>query len=252
MPYTKKLNRKRTRSGKRTPARRMYRTMKKIANSAITKKAETKHVIFNAENTILSHNYQISQVVGGNDQPMTLQGFFDCWSKYITAGPNVNQRIGTEIQPRGMSIRLYLENDAQRPNVHYRIILGTAPKQLLDGTTTTYNNLQLMEGSGGNLVRHVNTEPGYKIFYDRVVKNEPGISTTFDVGNKRCHVFKKIWIKSKKGSKILFNAAEQGVVSRIQNKPFFCTVIPYDSYSTLATDNIASVNYQCKLYYKDL
>lgn len=177
---------------------------------------------------------------------------FDCWATKIVAGPNVSQRIGTEINPRGMSIRMYLENDATRPNVHYRVILGTAPKQLLDGSSSTYNNLQIMEGNGGNLIRHVNTDPGYKIFYDRVFSKEPGVSTTFDVGNKRCHLFKKIWVRSKKGAKILYNTAEQGVVSKIQNKPIFMCVIPYDSQNTAQSDFIGYLSYQCKLYWKDL
>lgn len=235
-------------TGRRRPARRTYQIAKRAATAVVMKKTETKHTSFGAENLALYHNNQIGLT---NSQPVTVAGFFNCWS-FITAGTNVTNRVGNEITPRGMSLRLYLENQDVRPNVHYRVIIGTAPKQRSDGTATAYNNLEILDaGSPGNLVRHTSSDLGYKIFYDRVFKNEIGVSTVSGVATKRFHMFKKIWIKRKRASKIVYNSSASGVTANIVNKPVFLCIIPYDSQNTLSTDDIAILNYQCKLYWKD-
>lgn len=240
-----------TRRGKRILGRRTYQTMKAVALKAIMKKSETKNTTVSQEGLDVYHNGQISAL---NQQPTTDAQFFNIWRYNITCGPGLNQRIGTEIQPRGCSIRLYLENDVNRPNLHWRIIIGVAPKLKIDGlTTTAYDNLEMMDGIGGNLVRHINTEAGYKILYDRIYKNEIGISTKAgDWTLRRCHKFLKIWLRRKRGSKITFVSAVNGATSAINNKPVFMACIPYDSNNTLATDYVGEVNWQAKLYWKDL
>jgi len=154
-----------------------------------------------------------------------------------------------------MSVRLYLENVDDRPNIHYRIIIGVAPKQRADGTVTDWNNLEMLDqGSPGNLIRHSANDLGYKFLYDRVISKEIG-SSWVAVGtavNKRCHLFRKIWIKKKKANKIVYNTSATGVVANIVNKPMFMAVIPYDSQNTLATDLIARLSFQTKLYWKDV
>lgn len=212
---------------------------------------ETKHASLGQEEFAVYHNAQIS--AGAASQPITVQQLFNVWSK-ILPGTNVNNRIGTEIFPRGLSLRLYLENVLDRPNVHWRIIIGCAPKQRSDGTVSTYDNLEILDaGSNGNLVRHTSNDLGYKIFYDKVFKNEQGISTVplGGTGGKRAHKFVKIWIRRKKANKIIFNSAASGVQANIINKPFFFCVIPYDSSNTLSTDICGYINYQCKLWFKD-
>lgn len=238
-------------SGPYDQGRRVYQIAKKVVTDVVNKTTETKHSSFGAENLALFHNNQISLT---NSQPTTVAGLFNCWS-LITAGTNVTNRVGNEIMPRGMSLRMYLENELDRPNLHYRVIIGAAPKQRADGTATAYNNLEILDaGSAGNIVRHTSTDLGYRIFYDRVIKNEVGISSAWGSGggyNKRCHTFLKIWIKRKRASKIIYNSSASGVQANIVNKPLFVAVIPYDSQNTLSTDQVAILNYQCKLYWKD-
>ena len=219
------------------------------------KKMETKHATLAEDGRALYHNTQISAT---NSQPTTVSQMFNVW-KLIVPGTAVNQRVGTEIWPRGMSMRIFLENVADRPNVHYRIIIGSAPKQRSDGVATNYNNLELLDmgGTVGNLCRHPTTDLGYKIFYDRVIPNEKGTSLIANPGlagdqsNMCCHKFFKVWIKRKKAGKIIYNNSASGVIAEIVNKPLFFCVIAYDSVGTLVTDHIGNVSYQTKLYWKD-
>lgn len=251
MPYKKKYKynkyRKMSRRGKRTLGRRTYQAVKAIAKKVTMKNMETKHATIASDAAALYHNGQIS---GVTTQPTTNAQMFNVW-KLIVPGTSVQNRIGTEIWPRGMSMRIYLENLAGRPNVHYRIMIGAAPKQRSDGTATNYNNLELMDmgGTTGNICRHPTTDLGYKVFYDRVFSNEFGNLPS--VGAYASHRFVKIWIRRKKAGKIIYNNSASGVVAEIVNKPLFFTVIAYDSTNTLYTDHIANLSYQTKLYWKD-
>lgn len=252
MPYKRSYRkyRKTSRRGRLGRGRRTYRLMKKVATRAIMKKVETKNTTIAVENQGIYHNYQQTAL---NGQPTSDGTFWNCWATSIVAGTRYDQRIGNEIYPRGMSIRMYIENLKDRPNLHYRVIIGVAPKTRTDGTAMTFNALELMQGVGSNIIRHVNTEYGYKILYDRVFKNEAGttISNTADT-DRRCHIFKKIWIRRKKGGKIRYTGSVAGLAAPIDNKPVFMMVIPYDSYNTLATDLLGVLNYQAKLYWKDV
>jgi hypothetical protein len=252
MPFNKRRKyskRSRSRRGKYSRGRRTYRIATKAAKRVLNRKIETKHASFGGENFALYHNNQIG---AGNDQPFSVQGIFNCWT-FITPGTAVTNRVGNEIMPRGFSMRLYLENMPDRPNLHYRIIMGAAPKLKPDNTPSTWDNLGTLldAGSRGNLVRHMSTDQGFKIFHDRVYRNELGNCNDGTGNTKRCHKFLKFWIKRKKASKIIYQSSATGVVAPIINKPFFCVIIAYDSYNTLITDIVARYDYQCKLYWKD-
>lgn len=210
---------------------------------------ETKHATLSSEAGALYHNGQISVT---NSQPTTNAQMFNVW-KLIVPGTGGNNRIGTEIFPRGMSMRIFLENLAGRPNVHYRIMIGAAPKQTTSGVATNYNNLELLDQGGavGNLCRHPTTDSGYKVFYDRIFRNELGFAQGANGNQSASHRFVKIWIKRKKAGKIVYNGSASGVISEIVNKPLFFCVIAYDSTNTLSTDHIANLSYQTKLYWKD-
>lgn len=208
---------------------------------------ETKHSTFGIEDLSLYHNAQISAT---DDQPITVASFFNPY-RNIVAGTSVTNRVGNEIYPRGISVRMYLENLPGHPNLYYRIIIGLAPKQTTTGAATTFNNLTMLDaGSAGNLVRHIAADQGYTILYDKMIRNELGNSTDGSSPD-RCHVFKKFFIKAKKGSKIVYHSSATGVVANITGKPMFMCVIPYDSQNTTALLMVAKLNYQAKMYWKD-
>jgi hypothetical protein len=62
-------------------------------------------------------------------------------------------------------------------------------------------------------------------------------------------MYKKLWIKKKNARDIVFDSTGS---NQIVNNPIHVWVIPYDSYGTLTTDNIASLAYQGCVYYKDV
>jgi hypothetical protein len=89
------------------------------------------------------------------------------------------------------------------------------------------------------------------VLYDRVVPIEAHYSRgvgveTSSASFKEAHKFKKFYIKSRKGSKLKW--MEDGSLA---NRPMAFYVIPYDSWGTLQTDNIASCAYSYCCYFRD-
>ncbi len=58
----------------------------------------------------------------------------------------------------------------------------------------------------------------------------------------------KLWIKRKNARPIQFNDEDNTIV----NKPLAVYAIPYEQFSTLTTDNIASLGGYMRMYYKDV
>lgn len=166
-------------------------------------------------------------------------------------GTNNHQRIGDEIVPRGMSMRLWLANKQDRPNILYRILVLIMPKSY-NGIAVTAGSMDIGitfdNGANGNYITMpIDTEKGVKVLYDKVHRNEIGLSRGIDGQYRENHLFKKLWIKRKRANKIAWDSAGVEIVNKMLN----VYVIPYDSYGTLTTDNIASCAWTCTLYYKD-
>lgn len=230
----------------------MYRIARKAAKKMIMKKTETKFLDFGSENVQVYHNVgNTGGALGPFNSPWTDAAFFNCWAA-IPQGTGVGQRLGNEIYPRGMKLRLMLFNKDTRPNLQYRIIIGTVPKLNQAGGISTPTNVNfLTPPQYNNLLTRMNTDLGCRAFIDRTYRNALGISSVplGGVGGKESTLLRRYYIRRKKASKIIYSAG-QGAV--IVNKPVFLAVIPYDAFGTLVTDNVASYAYQCTLYWKDI
>lgn len=211
------------------------------------KTAETKRVLIANENEQLYHN---TGTAGGVFVKPIL---FNPW-RLINQGVTENQRIGDEIYPRGMQMRLWMANKDDRPNILYRLIVCILPRMynasvVASGSIDIGSTMNV--GANGNYITMpIDTTKGIKVLYDKVIRNELGFSnvaTTFNE-NKECHQFKKLWIKRKKSRKIKYARA----TGDIENNFLAVYLIPYDSYGTLTTDNIASCGYVATLYFKDV
>lgn len=134
---------------------------------------------------------------------------------------------------------------------------GTFPKSY-GGVVTTHSNFVALQAptfglNGNRLLQPPDKDRGVKIFYDRIIRNEKGITGVVyndaaqPWGRKECHIFKKMFLKRKRARNIVFDPANNEIV----NRPFFFWIIPYDSFGTLETDNIASYSYQARAYWKD-
>lgn len=179
---------------------------------------------------------------------------FNTWNA-IGQGSGEQQRIGKEVYARGMSLRIWMANKLDRPNVMYRLIVCILPKtwnnaRVTLGSIDIGEGVQAGVGTGNYMVLPIDTEKGIKVLYDRVFNCQSGVSGNL-VGpaNKESHIYKKLWIKSKKGQKLQF---ESNGTQDILNKPMAVYLIPYDSFGTLTTDNIASCAGTCKIYWKDI
>ena len=66
-------------------------------------------------------------------------------------------------------------------------------------------------------------------------------------GNE-AHSLVNIWLKRKDARPIVYNQGTTNII----NSPLLLYIIPYDSYGTLITDNIAPYVFHYRLYYKDM
>jgi len=221
----------------------------------ILKTAETKYITIGTENTQLYHD--IGNFIG----PSTNQGatLFDPWS-FVSQGTGYKNRVGDSLIPRGLSIKFWMANKLDRPNVIYRIMVVVLSRSI-GGIIPAYNNVDLFKATdvGTNnttIIAECDPDKVKKVLYDKLVRNEAGVSAA-SVGTeitpsanfkgKEKHAVKKLWIKAKNQRKIVYNAGSNAH----QNNYMAVYVIPYDSYGTLQTDNIASLAYFAKLYWKD-
>lgn len=152
-------------------------------------------------------------------------------------------------------MKLYFAAKEDRPNVMIRIIVAVLPK-VTGGVVTgsQFDPFQIPNSGlcGNRMLLMADKDKGVKFLYDRVIKfaQDPGVFPSVGGGDwQRREKTKlvRIWIKRKKQRAIVWDQTGVDIV----NKPLAVYCIPYEQYSTLETDNIASVAGVMRLYYKD-
>lgn len=242
-PYRKKSRGRYTRRRKANFQRRVRK--------AVLKTSETKYRLGTVENLALYHDR--GDVSAGPLQ--TTQGAM-IWNPWwsITRGTAPGNRIGDEIYPIGMSLRMCYWCAADRQAQFVRIIIASVPRvNTFPGSTgqviSSEGSYDLLEITGSNdtvtgIVK--SSDSGIKVLYDRMWTGTARGKTedADELGDNR--FFKKIWIKAKRGSKITWQ--QDGY---LKNNPIGVWVIPYDDYSTLRTDILGKCTFTYKLYFKD-
>lgn len=241
--YRKRTFRKRTR-GKYS----LKKTVKRILNT----NTETKYNDIASENVQLYHNVGVS---GGALVPVSQYSdptFFNPWAT-IPPGTGRANRIGDKIKPLSMTVKLWLANKLDRPNIMYRIIVARLPKSI-GASLISSSNLYLFQGAqtgftGNTMILPCDHDKGVKPYYDRVINVQYGFSSlpNGSNGGKELHKYIRLKIKRKSSSNIIFDSTAQNIV----NSPLALYIIPYDSYGSLVTDNIASYSMHARMYYKD-
>lgn len=233
-------------------------SFKSRVRKILLKTAETKKYQFADENVQLYHNigYSAAVPVAGANAGSLIQPF-NVWAG-ITKGTSSFNRIGDRIIPRGMSLKIWMANKLDRPNLMYRVIVCTIPKTL-GGVVSTYNNVDLFDttqlgATGNRLILNLDRDRGVKALYDKVFSAQPGIAGNYNAAagagaGKEYHILKKLWIKRKSSRPIQFDSTN---AQQIVNNPLYVYVIPYDSYGTLISDNVASCSYYGVCYFKDI
>lgn len=197
---------------------------------------ETKYGQVARENVQLYHN--VGESGAGN-------GFLQFKNIMATAqGTLQENRVGDEITAQGLAVRLYLANKGDRPNVNYRIIAVSVPKdQATAGAPTG-----LFENAVGNkLIDYINTDQ-YKVLYDKTIHigSDSGRSTSNGAEQTR----KVQFYLPFKNRKVRYEG-DNGTVPKYQNNIISFGVIPYDSFGTLQTDNVSSMACSYRFYFKD-
>jgi len=243
----KRYSRTPRRTGRFSRKKSFVARVKKV----IMKTSETKYYDDALDNVPLNHNVGFYQ--GLVPYVGSVPWFFNIW-RNISPGPLRDQRIGDKISPVGISMKLWIANKFDRPNVLHRIIIAVLPKEYNGAVTTTnFNPFQNM-ATGNRLLLPADTDKGVKFLYDKVVRltsNQAigGGYPEFNAAvNKEGARYFKLWIKSKKGATITYNQALQQII----NRPLALYVIPYEQNNTAETSTVASVSGMARLYYKDI
>lgn len=224
------------------------KTLRSRVTQILNKKTETKYFDIGIENQQLYHNLGYGTTLIPPTTLSSLPLWFNPWIN-ILQGPARFERIGDKVMPRGMSIKLYIANKYDRPNTMHRVMVCILPK-LYAGTITTSNfqHLQIPNQgvNGNNMTLPADTDRGVKVLYDRVHRMSP---MQKDIGNTGKEMTKlvKLWIKRKRAGPIIYDTTNSTLV----NRPLAVYVIPYEQYSTLTTDNVASCAGFLRMYYKD-
>lgn len=247
MPYKRRYRSRSRRRYKRRFSRKVRgkRSLKRVISQVLNKKTETKYYDLANENVNVYHNIGYSAVAPVASFEGSDPVFFNPWQE-IPAGTGRANRIGEWIQPVGMSLKLWLSMKQDRQG-SIRVLICKLPKTFGGGTVTTSNNIPLFQGAqlgnnGCKLVRPIDKDLGIRTYYDKIIP-----MTKLNALNKEQHKTLRIWLKRKNARRIIYNTD-----GNIVNSPISLYVIPYDSYGTLITDNIASYNFYCRMYYKDV
>jgi len=254
MPYKRKYRSRPWKKSRRGKYSRMRGrpNLKALIRKVLNKTAETKYYDIVTENRQLYHN------LGGNGTSIplsvtSLTPWFNPWAN-IAEGSRRYERIGSKISPRGMSLKIYLANKFDRPHTQIRLIVAILPK-VIGSTITTqqFDPFQVANAGlgGNNMLWPADTDEGVRFLYDKIHKIDNMGSFTSAPGGgyaKECTKYVKLWIKRKRSRPIIYNDEDNQIV----NKPLAVYAIPYEQYSTLTTDNIASLAGTMRMYYKDI
>ena len=227
--YKKRISVKKTVKNNKS----LIQLIKKVA----LKPVETKYSHLTAENVNINHNsgYIYTNLL------KTTQGITDTGTG-ISAYSN---RIGDQVIARGISIKLWIANKLDRPNIMYRLVVFKYQSLNIPLITTCF------KGAIGNkmmddLDKEFITPVYQKIFNLQVGYSAYATATAGDTDGREAHTYKQIWVPLKNKQ---VHYADGSSAPKFFDYGFF--IIPYDSYGSLTTDNIASFSYEQKFYFKD-
>lgn len=232
-----------TKSRKSKVSRNQRKEMKKIAQEVFDEEVEDKAFVYTNENIQLDHNkpVYVSKFLSDIEQ-----GVLDGDSSTGGIG-KTTIRIGDEIQLKNINIRLWLSNKLDRPNVMYKGALywypvGIPPSDAL--IFKTQSNKMLDRYDRDNI----------KVLDTFIVKstNNYAQPTYYPVGGTvavlgKEHSYLATLNKSYKNKKIKYD--KNGIQPKGWNLGI--SVVCYDAYGTLQSDNIASFAYQSLITFQD-
>lgn len=223
----------------RRPVRRT--NMARLIRSVALKTAETKHAHRSVENQQLYHNIPslyaacLYTSVGMSDEVM------DSAVSYDT-------RVGDEIYAKGIDFRFWFSNKADRPNCQYRVVIFKFRSSVIPSSDTIFQNYAVAATVANNkMIAYLDTANVTILKQFRIQSNGGDYSLESGSANKEKSFERKIYLDLKM-AKVKYTSA---VATTPKDYNIGVCIVAYDSYGTLETDNIASVAWSYKLYFKD-
>lgn len=215
------------RKASRALGAKQAKEVKKIARSVAHSMCEKKHFTWLDENKQLIHN-----------KGDYTENFLSCKqgvedNELGTSGTQIN-RIGDEIMLKDITIRLWVSNKADRPNVMYKAFLFWYDPD------ATLNDGYSFFSAQNKMLDRINTEV-LSIVDSKVIFSQNNYSP--DHERSQLCTLKGRW----KGKKIKYD--EAGTVPKF--KTLGMCVVCYDAFGTLQTDNIASYAYNATIGFID-
>lgn len=230
----------RARAAKRGPYRksRTYRgrgRLAKMVKNITLRNAETKYAWAAGENEQLYHN-------GGTGPTYVIRTNL----LGVSQGNTQQTRVGDSVIGQLLSLKLWLTNKSDRPNVMYRCMLVAMPADQYAAASPT----GFFRGEVANkMIDSINSDR-YKILAHKLVVPKAGdYSLESGASNKERSTYVKMLVRLN-GRQIKY-ITDGGVIPAYQRNLISLVVIPYDAYGTLTTDNIASMAWSYKFYFKD-
>jgi len=156
-----------------------------------------------------------------------------------TQGVGDNQRVGDEIYLSGFKWKFLIGQKADRPNVTFRYAVVTVPK----GSAVVYNDW--FKNVIGNVMLDDFNRDFVKVHATGLWRpNEAGLAGT---GGDEYTFVKQLWIPYKK--KLKFGPADGAITHN--DDDLYLTIMAYDAFGTLITDNIAYIVPLLQCYYRD-
>lgn len=241
MVFRKKVIRKsplRKMTAKKAVSKAKTKSLVKLIKRVSLKQSETKNTHNISENLQLYHNVPYIVV----NQLFLDRGTGDDQ----TGTGSFQSRIGDEVIARGVSYKFWFANKLDRPNVMYKIVFfkyQSASTLPLPAHTPFF-----VQGSVNYMIRDLDTEK-YKIL--KVVNfnlqtSAQRITSTDTFSGAEGHRKLSVWLPLK-SMKLKYE--NNSTNPKYLDIGF--TIIAYDSYGTLSTDNIASFAVNRKFYFKD-
>lgn len=219
-------------SSSKTKKRVTARDVARIAKKVVLKTAETKYTKAAYEDLQLFHNTPTAVFLN---------------MLYTPQGVTEESRVGDKIQAKGLQAKFYFESKPDRPNCTFRIIFYTSPPdQVSSGSPSAFFENDI----GNKLLDKVNTNK-YRIVKQKFIQMK-GQDTTWNINDVKKNISKTVEMYIPFKGRTVTYSSESGGTPKYQRDCISCIVIAYDAYGTLVTDNIASVGFYSRFYFKDI
>jgi hypothetical protein len=231
--YAKKPYRKRSIKRRISKRRSLVSLIKRVS----LKNSETKHTHQILENNQLYHNVPF----------MLVYNMLSCdegVSDPNSGLTNFVGRIGNEVIARGISIKLWIANKRDRPNVMYRIIVYKYT-QLSGSGITAPPHPYLSQGSSNYMIRDLDADK-FKIVKSYRFNLQNNVAFSDPAHTRETHKYISLYIPLKNR-----RVKYEETYDMALGWNYAISIVAYDSYGTLTTDNIASIAYNQKFYFKD-